>query len=443
MNTNVEMLEPLSHFSQLAPRPKRLADTGLGEAFAADLVGKHLLDGGILTLSQMSDRLALSGSILEAVLAFMRKEARVEVLAGTDEQGSLRYALTDRGRHLALDAMHRSGYVGPAPIPLAEYKRIVQAQTVHGAGFTREEVAQTFADVTLLPGLLDQLGPAMNSGRAIFIYGPAGTGKTYVTQRLSRLFREDVLIPHAILVNDAVLPIFDPILHKTLDEGADERSVALESGFDPRYVRALRPVVITGGELTADMLDVSYDTASKLYRAPMQLKAMNGMFIIDDMGRQKVSPEAVFNRWIVPLEEKKDYLSVGAGRHFSVPFDTVLVFSTNMHPLDLADEAFLRRIGYKIEFETLTPKEYHAIWREVCELTNVSCPDEVVDHVIGQLHGPNNVPLLPCHPRDLLGIALDYMTYIGEKGSVTNEHINWAWRNYFVSMDTTPDHSAT
>jgi hypothetical protein len=291
---------------RLIKRPQSLSDTGLSQAFISDLLAKHLLDGGVQPLVRLVERLALSGQILESVLHFMRQEAKVEILAPDESAGGIRYGLTDRGRTAALDAMFRSGYVGPTPIPLADYARMVRAQTVHGRAVTRSAMHAAFDGVVLDVNLLDQLGPSLNSGRAIFVYGPAGTGKTFIAQRLRRLFRDRTYIPHAIAVKDSVVEVFDPIVHKVITEERGASSLILEQGADPRYVCCERPVVVSGGELTADMLEIQYDAASRQYRAPLQLKANNGMFMIDDMGRQRVAPETVFNRWIVPMEEKKD-----------------------------------------------------------------------------------------------------------------------------------------
>jgi len=419
---------------RVAPRPQCLEDTGLTESFLADLLAKHLLDGGVLTIADMVERLALSGKLLEQILHFMRQEARVEVLSANDSGSSLRYGLTDRGRTTALDATLRGGYIGPAPVPLQTYSRTVRAQTVHDRSVTKAAMHRAFDGVILKDSLLDQLGPSLNSGRAIFIYGPAGTGKTYIAQKLRRLFHNRVLIPHAISINETVLSVFDPLVHRTAALDTDRESLMLDEGYDPRFVCCERPVVISGGELTADMLEIQYDPSTREYRAPLQLKANNGMFMIDDMGRQKVEPEAVFNRWIVPMEEKKDYLSLGSGRHFSVPFDVVLIFSTNMHPLDLADEAFLRRIGYKIEFNYLTREEYRRIWEDVCKEYSVVFDQEILQYVLNDLHHAERVELLPCHPRDLLGIAVDLATYMGEPRRLTKHQMRWAWRNYFVSL---------
>ena len=424
----------MSPFAALAPRPKTLADTGLSELFLADLVAKHLNEAGVLTLAQLSARTALAGPILESLLAFMRREARIEVRANTDDAGSLRYGLTDHGRSTALDALLRSGHIGPAPVPLSDYSRIVRAQTVHGGHVDRGLVRTAFQDVVINDDLLDQLGPAMNSGRAIFIYGPAGTGKTYITQRLARLFTELTLVPHSISAGDTVVQLFDPLIHKAVDDESSATSLLLDQGHDPRFVRCERPCVITGGELTTDLLEIQYDPANRTYEAPLQLKANNGIFIIDDLGRQRVAPEKILNRWIVPMEEKRDYHSLGSGRHFVAPFDVVLIFSTNMHPLDLADEAFLRRIGYKIHFGYLTPDQYEHIWEDACSDRGVLFDPAVTNFLIKELHSPNDVPLLPCHPRDLLGIALDQATYNDQPPRLTPDLLRWAWSNYFVQL---------
>jgi hypothetical protein len=430
----------LTRMERLAPRPTKLADTGLSEAFLADLIAKHLLDGGVLRMSDLVERVKLAGPIIESVLNFMRKEARIEVRgthgngSGNSASGNLRYALTERGRTSAQDAMYRSGYVGPAPMPLEKYVEVAKAQTVHGHRIDRAAMADAFSGIIIRPDLVDKLGPAMNSGRAVFIYGPAGTGKTFITQHLVRLFPDTTLIPYSIVINEVIVEVFDPLKHRLAATDLPNPNVMLERGHDPRFALCRRPIVIAGGELTADMLDIHYDAATHRFQAPLQLKANNGIFIIDDMGRQRVAPETVFNRWIVPLEEKIDYLNLGSGQHFSVPFDTILVFSTNLHPLDLADEAFLRRIGYKIEFPYLLESEYEQIWKQFCAEHEIVCEPDVFDFAINELHGKNRKPLLPCHPRDLLSIAAERATYEGHGRLVNTESLSWAWTNYFVSM---------
>jgi hypothetical protein len=422
--------------SSLAPRPQELGATGLDERLLADLTAKHLHSAGTLTLAQLSERLGLPGPIVEKVLNFMRREAKIEVKPRLEGTASLPYALTDRGRSSALDALLRSGYIGPAPVPLADYVRLVQAQTVHARRVGRDSLRKAFEGMFMPDNAADQFGISVNSGRPVFIYGPPGTGKTYVTQRLASLFRDVVLIPHAIAIDETIVPVFDPLLHKAL-RARCEQSIMLEHGHDARFVACERPVVITGGELTLDLLDVRYDAATRLYQAPLQLKANNGMFVIDDLGRQKASPDQVLNRWIVPMSERRDYHSLGSGRHFVTPFDVVLVFSSNMHPLDLTDEAFLRRIGHKIYCGYVSREGYQQIWENVCDERDVAFDPELVLFVLDELHARREMPLLPCHPRDLIGIALDKAEYLGTPNVLTPELLAWAWDTYFVSLDNT------
>lgn len=422
--------------AEIAPRPRTVAETGLSQSFLGELLEKHLFDGGVLTIAALARRTALTGTIIEDLLAFLRKEGRIEVRAKVADEQGLRYGLTERGRASAMDALMRGGYVGPAPVPLARYLEVAAAQSVRDRRVTQDRMRAAFADVVLDPVLLDRMGPSMNSGRAIFVYGPAGTGKTYVTQRLARLFDDSVLVPHAIAVGETVVQLFDPTMHKPIEH--PEPAVLLGDGHDPRFARCRRPVVITGGELGPDMLEVQYDAATRQYRAPLQLKATNGMFILDDLGRQRVAPEVVLNRWIVPMEEGRDYLSLGTGQHFSVLFDVILIFSTNLDPLELADEAFLRRIGYKLRFDHLAPAQYHAIWSQVCAARRVPFDAGICQFVIDELHGRLGVPLLPCHPRDLIGIALDRADYLGSAERLTRDSLVWAWENYFVRLDAPP-----
>lgn len=418
----------------IAPRPKLLADTGLSQAFLCDLVEKHLFEGGVLTIASLARRIALAGNLIEELLNFMRQEGRIEVRARSQEEHGLRYGLTERGRSSAMDALARSGYVGPAPVPLHLYLPVVEAQSVRGRKVTRVEMENNFAGVVMPPGMLERLGPSMNSGRAIFVYGHAGTGKTYLTQKLTGLFADGVLVPHAICVGETTIQVFDPSLHVALDHDQDRPGFMLGEGHDPRYVRCRRPVVITGGELGPEMLEVQYDAATRQYRAPLQLKATNGMFILDDLGRQRVAPEVVLNRWIVPMEEGRDYLSLGTGQHFSVLFDLILVFSTNLDPLQLADEAFLRRIGYKLRFDPLEPDQYRAIWGQVCEQRGIRHDESLSAFMVDELHAKHGVPLLPCHPRDLIGIALDRAAFLGEQAGLSRDSLRWAWENYFVRL---------
>ena len=420
--------------AQLAPRPRSLADTGLSENFTNELVVKHLYSAGVLTLHELSQRIALAGSVLEEVISFLRQDAYIEVRGASEGTTGLRYALTDRGRALALDSLIKSGYTGPAPVPLKEYDRIVQAQSVHDKVVNQSMMQVKFANVIMQHDLLDQLGPAVHSGRAVFIYGQPGTGKTYICNKLATLFDDDILVPHAISLGDTVIQFFDPVYHHKIEVADDRGAVMMDSGHDPRFIRCRRPGVMTGGELTLDMLELSYDADSKQYQAPLQLKANNGVFMIDDLGRQKVAPADLLNRWIVPLENRKDFMYLSSGLHFPVPFEVVLIFSTNMNPLELADEAFLRRIGHKVRFETLNETEFEGIWKQVCNERGIEFNKELLDYLFKEHYTKEERPMLPCHPRDLIGLALDMIHYKDETAEITPDTLQAAWQSYFVRM---------
>jgi hypothetical protein len=424
----------------LAPRPRTLEDTGLSLNLASDLVCKHLYEGGVLDLHSLSHRLALPGLILEEVLSFLRAEGRVEVRGRSGDSVLLRYALTDKGRSSAADALLRDGYVGPAPVSLEAYTRIVAAQSVRRSVVTRAQVQDAFADTVIDPSLLDQLGPAVHSGRAIFIYGDPGTGKSFITRRLARLLGGPVLLPRALLVQDSIIQYLDPGVHHPVSDTQASSSLDFAQGYDPRYLLCERPVVLTGGELTLDLLELQYESKSRRYLTPLQLRANTGLLIIDDLGRQRVTPVDLFNRWIVPLEEGRDFLTLRGGHHFAVPFDAVLVFSTNLNPLDLADEAFLRRIGYKIRFDPVSREQYAAIWAQNCEQRGLDPSKAVLDYVVDELHRSRGVPLLPCHPRDLIDLALDYLRYTGQDRMNTRA-MDWAWKNYFINLAWTQEGS--
>ncbi|MCK5665750.1 MAG: hypothetical protein KAI17_19815, partial [Thiotrichaceae bacterium] len=314
------------------PRPRNIKETGLTHEFLRSLVCKHLHVNGVSDLQELSGTVALSGTILETILESLRKENKVEILAANHSSTGTRYNLTDKGRIEAIGALSKSGYTGPAPVPIEQYRTVVRAQSVQNCKITRNDVQEAFNDTTVNPGLLDKLGPAMHSGRAIMIYGLPGTGKTYICKRLTRLLGESIFIPYAISVGESVVQLYDPVIHKPMFSEDTSPSMHLHQGYDPRFVQCYRPVAISGGELTLNMLEIDHDKNTRLSQAPLQLKANNGMYIIDDLGRQRVPVVDLFNRWIVPLEEKHDYLTLDTGRRFQAPFDVILLFSANINP---------------------------------------------------------------------------------------------------------------
>jgi predicted ATPase with chaperone activity len=418
------------------PRPRSLEETGLSADFIGSLVLKHLHVNGIADLHQLSENMALSGNILETIIDNLRKQNRIEVLAASFNSKGERFAITDKGTAEALKALAKSGYVGPAPVTIEHYRKVVEAQSVKSCKITQADIRDAFRDTTINPRLLDLLGPALHSGRAIMVYGLPGTGKTYICKRLARLLGSSVFIPYAISVGESVIQVFDPALHRLDKEFSAANNLHLSHGTDPRFIKCQRPVAISGGELTLDMLEIDHDKNTRLSQAPLQLKANNGMYIIDDLGRQRVQPIDLFNRWIVPLEEHHDYLSLDSGKRVQFPFDVILIFSANINPSDLADEAFLRRLGYKINFAPISKEEYKEIWHQYADELDVDCPDRLLDGLF-DLYCKESRPLLPCHPRDLLGLISDQCKFLGISAAATEERIQMAWDTYFINLENT------
>jgi hypothetical protein len=417
----------------LAPKPGNIADTGLSQWLLADLACKQLAESGVLDLGELARSLALPGTVVEELLQFLRSQGRVELSSRRDNSPLLRFNLTDRGRISATEATQRDGYVGPAPVTLEQYEKLILTQSARHFTLTRQQTEALFADTVIDPALIGRLGPAIHSGRAIFIYGHPGTGKSFIARRLKRALGPPILLPHALAVGDSIIRYFDPSVHSPVAQAPSNQATTLQQGFDARFLLCERPMVVGAGELTMDMLDLQYNSSKRLYAAPLQLKANGGLLIIDDLGRQRIPPETLLNRWILPMEEHRDQLSLNGGQHFSVPFDLTLVFSTNLEPRDLADEAFLRRIGYKVRFKPSTPTEYRKIWQQGCDQLGIEFDPDLFYFVMEELYPEQQMPLLPCHPRDLLPLAMDFKTYMA-MDTIDRESLYWAWQNYFLEV---------
>lgn len=422
-----------ARLAAMAPRPTDLRDLGVGRELLADLLSKHLLRAGRLRTGALAERLALPGTALQELLQYLRKEGRIEVHAGSSTDSELGFMLSERGRQLAREALQRDGYVGPAPVPLNDYVRIVHQQTMRRAPFQRHAMHTAFSDVVFDPDLIDRLGTAMGSGRAILLHGPAGSGKTFAARRLERAMHGTVLVPYALLVNDSIIRLYDPLIHECVELIDSASPLVLDAGIDPRYVCCERPVVYVGGELVGSMLEIEHHQSTGELLAPLQLKANNGLFIIDDLGRQRVPAAQLLNRCIVPMEQHLDSFSIGGGSGFTAPFDAVLVFATNLAPSDIADEALLRRLGYKIEFGPVSPEQYRQIWEQACGAQDLLFDPTLVDFVIEELY-PSHQLLMPCHPRDLLGLVADKRRYDGSSATPDRGLIRWAWDTYFPRM---------
>jgi DNA-binding MarR family transcriptional regulator len=417
----------------LPPAPRTLGETGLEPGFLVELAAKVLFNRGQTSLADLAEHLRLPPSVLDTLLGFMRAERLVEVVRRGERDGDVHYQLTDTGRARAAGFAERRSYAGPAPVSLAAYIEAVDTQSIAHMHVTRAQVHAAYADVVVPPQRLDQIGAAMNSGRAIFLFGPPGSGKTYLAERLRRLLHGDVLLPHAILVGGEVVQLYDPLLHEPVrDKPAAEPRVDRPLSADTRWLRCRRPFVLSGGELKLSMLDLDYDESTRNYQAPPHLKANNGIYVVDDLGRQQVRAQDLLNRWIVPLDRRVDYLSLRSGHKFAVPFDVVVVFSTNLRPLDLADDAFLRRIGHKIRFGPLSCEQYAAVFRNACAELGVAWDESVFETLLTDYHGASGRPLLPSIPRDLLSQVRDYAVYEGAPPQLTAAALERAWHDTFI-----------
>lgn len=418
--------------------PKTVEETGLPMGFLVELACKMLYFGGIMTLGAISEQMALPVSVTNDVVDFLKKERLAEVKQGADLRASYSYAITDLGRQRARDYLMVSGYIGAAPVTLRQYTAVARRQTVRKMAVSRQMMEHAFQGVVLAPGLLDRLGPAVNSGRSIFLYGPSGNGKTFLAEHIARTLSGPVFIPHALYVDNQVVRIYDPVNHRKRDLGTapDPTKAILEDRveYDSRWVLCERPVIVAGGELTLSMLDLSFDQMSKFYEAPLQVKANGGLFLIDDLGRQLVRPFDLLNRWIVPLEKARDYLTLQNGKKFEIPFDQIILFSTNIDPRDLADEAFLRRIGYKIKIDYLREEEYVAICRQVCERLGVEFREEVVRYLLDEEHATRGIRLSACHPNDILSRVAEICRYEGIPPKMENSLVARACRDYFTEL---------
>ncbi|WP_107852494.1 AAA family ATPase [Oceanimonas marisflavi] len=407
------------------PKPKTLADTGLSKELLFRLCLRHLQEEASLSLPVLAERLCLRGSIVEPLLQELKTLQLVEVRASGRMDEPIRFALTQKGQYEAQVLNERDGYIGPAPIPLADYNRLVLAQSLGERSIGREQLEAALSDMVISSELVNALGPALNSRRPLLIYGHAGTGKSFLCHRFNRVFDEHIYVPHAIAVQNTIIPVFDPLYHWRTDNHDPER--------DARYIACQRPLVMVGGELKLNMLEVHFDRQSRQYSAPLQMKANNGVFLIDDLGRQGFSADELFNRWIVPMEEKRDFLSLSNGLHFDIPFEQILVFSTNLDPESIADEAFLRRLGYKLHLREMPEELYRQVWNMNLEKYQLSANELLFRFMVDSLHKGSDKPLIACYPRDILGIARDIMHFNGQAGMPLNkEIIAKAWNMYCV-----------
>lgn len=426
--------------------PQSMAETGLNLAFISDLVLKLLFTRGSMLGLQLSRLAALPFKILEEALIFLKDEKCIEI-SGGDLIGtvSYRFNLTEFGRQRARDAFETIAYVGPAPVPLDMYLQQCYRQMVTGIPISPSGLRRAFAHMITEDKLFDTVGPAICSGKAVFIYGPPGTGKTTIARAIGDYMNTsggEIYVPHAVMAEDGIISIFDPIVHEPVDladseSGPDNisliRRLLNENSVDPRWVKIKRPVIITGGELTLDMLDLRFSSTANVYQAPLHIKANGGVFLIDDFGRQLCTPKELLNRWIFPLESRSDFLALASGKKIMVPFEQLTIFSTNMDPRDLVDDAFLRRIRHKLEIPAPTRELYEQIFNLYCKKLRLNQCPEAIEFLFTRYYGQGRVNR-PSDCRDLLEIVVSICRFRREEPHLDLELITEATRQFFAEF---------
>jgi hypothetical protein len=403
-------------------QPHTMAELDISSTLVQDIFMRTVREQGQSSLSSLRERLKLPPAVLEPVFRQLRQQAYLDVKGIQDND--YHFGLTAAGRTLAAERSAVCAYAGPAPVSLAAYDRSVRLQAAH-VQVSRDSLRLALGDLVLTENLLDQLGPALISQKALFLYGPTGNGKTSLAERLLRVYEDAVLIPYALELEGYVITLFDPVLHRPLAEQPDD--------LDARWVLCHRPSVTVGGELVSEMLELRSDASSGVYAAPLQMKANNGIFLIDDFGRQVISPRDLLNRWIVPLDRRVDYLTLHHGQKLCIPFEVMVVFATNLDPSDLADEAFLRRIPNKIYVEPVTRPCFEEILSRALDERKMSCDAPTAAYVI-ELCLRHGKALKACYPADLCDILMWRSQYEGRPPQVTRAELDCAGQLYFTRV---------
>ena len=414
------------------PPPTSIEETGLHADTLAQLLLKTLV-AGEQSGTGLAEKLRVPYSVLDALIQHARVEKLVEV-RGTSGAGSAgyRYILTDLGRDRAGQFLDMCRYVGPAPVPLAQYNAYVRAGMEARPYLDRTTLSTGFEHLVVSHEMLDLLGPAVNSGKALFLYGAPGNGKTVYAEGIGKALGGEMHMPCAIDVDGQIITMYDPVSHLRMGEALNSSSVITNAVHDRRWESIRRPVVVVGGELTLEMLDLTFNPISKFYEAPIQLKANGGVFVVDDFGRQRIPPRDLLNRWIVPLESRVDFLTLHTGRKFEVPFNVLIVFATNLKPQSLADEAFLRRIPYKILAKNPTVDEFCRIFELNCKRKGLTFDPVMVEYLERKYYRPRQIQMRACHPRDLISQVVDICRYTNREPVITRELLDAACGAYFI-----------
>jgi predicted ATPase with chaperone activity len=409
--------------------PKSIEETGLTAALIENLILKYLLLIGSGSGRQVSDKICLPFGVLEPLYQSLRQRQLV-INSASAQLGDFVYSLTDQGRQRAKTAMDQCAYLGAAPVPLDDYIVSVEAQTIRAEAPQKRHLVKAFADISVEPEMLDMLGPAVNSGAGLFLYGAPGNGKTTLARRITMCFGSSIWVPRTITEDGQFIKLFDAAFHEPIADGATGLLKSTE--HDRRWVKIRRPTVVVGGELTLDALEIRHDPVSNVSEASLQLKSNCGCLLIDDFGRQRISPTDLLNRWIIPLENRYDFLTLATGKKIQVPFEQLIIFSTNLQPTDLADEAFLRRIPYKVEVGDPSREEFLTLFKIIAKSLHCEFREEAVDHLIEKHYQRVGRPLRRCQPRDLLGQVRNYCVYNSLPVEMRPEYFDRVVPSYFT-----------
>jgi len=420
-----------SQTADFIPRtPQSLREAGVGSEVVSRIILKLLAARGAVTGRGIASHLRLSFRLVEANLNEMRKEHYV-ALKGEAIAGDYTYLITEKGLSRAAELSRECTYFGSAPVPLNQYVDGITKQSVAGVPVRSRDLKQAFSDLLLDPNLLHKLGPAINSGRGLFLFGEPGNGKTSVAERVSRAFGTTMWIPRALGIDGQIIRVFDPSIHEAVTETPEGEEELDPTEVDQRWIRIYRPTVIAGGELTTSELEVSQDPGSKICEAPLQLKSNGGVLLIDDFGRQRMPVDELLNQWIVPLEKRYDLLNLPNGKKVQVPFDQLVIFSTNLEPRDLVDDAFLRRIPYKIEVPNPTPQMFHQLFQIMCKHIGIEYRADAINYLINEHYIKVDRSPKACHPRDLLLQIRNFCTFHEQPMALTKDSIDFAVSCYF------------